>query len=189
MPDLIISKSTVTGPFDFATTQHLADGALNQASQAFGEAHEIQNDPLENTKAELATTLWYWIWQRTNWHNMRKVPKLERRAICTKNSLPNQQRPVDDHWANEEFDNLVVLKSVMKHKIRSMLLSKASRASASAGSLKYWTRSGTDIRFLCRLSRIELVVVRSVAYCNAAGLVGSGGLTTVLVVGMMTSIV
>lgn len=36
--------------------------------------------------------------------------------------------------------------------IRSVLESKATRASASAGSLKYWTRSSADTSFISYLS-------------------------------------
>ncbi|RYP71132.1 hypothetical protein DL771_005066 [Monosporascus sp. 5C6A] len=87
---------------------HLVDAAFEDASKYFEEAYKILNDPLENTEAELARTLWYWSLARKKMTQDKKAADLKERAIRIRSGLVNQQRPVDDKWVDEDFDKLVV---------------------------------------------------------------------------------
>ncbi|KAK7413382.1 hypothetical protein QQX98_007759 [Neonectria punicea] len=89
---------------------HLENGQFQEADDAFQQAHKILKDPLGNTEAELARTLWYWSLakEKLPQEQEKSAQELRKEALRTAVSFLNQAGGEEDKWSNDDFDNLVV---------------------------------------------------------------------------------
>jgi tetratricopeptide (TPR) repeat protein len=87
---------------------HLDDGAHEEASGSFQEAEKILCDPLGDTQAELARTLWYWSIAKEGMLKTDEASDLKRRAVDISDCLLGRQGGADRSCTNKDFDELVV---------------------------------------------------------------------------------
>jgi tetratricopeptide (TPR) repeat protein len=87
---------------------HLRRHDFTNANEAFREAYRILCNPTENTRAELARTLWYWATVKQEMSQYEDAAKLRQRAVRMRYDLLGQEGPEYSNFTDDDFDKLVV---------------------------------------------------------------------------------
>ncbi|CAG9947983.1 unnamed protein product [Clonostachys rosea f. rosea IK726] len=87
---------------------HLEAGSLQDANESFRVARQILSDPMVNTEAELARTLWYWSMVKDKLLETEEAAKLRKQAMTIRSTLLGEKCVPASNCSNADFDEIVV---------------------------------------------------------------------------------